>query len=57
MEKELEIGTVGTWEHPADVPTMFLVIDALSKHAQRLSLCLKLGKSSADKAAEALGGW
>ena len=36
--KELEIGKVGTLENPADMLTKFLANDALSKHAQRLSL-------------------
>ena len=36
--KELEIGKVGTLENPADLLTKFLANDALSKHAQRLSL-------------------
>ena len=55
--KELEIGKVGTLENPADVLTKFLANDALSKHAQRLSLSFKPGRSNADKAADALAGF
>ena len=54
--KELEFGKVGTLENPADMLTKFLANDALSKHAQRLSLSFKPGRSSADKAADALAG-
>ena len=49
--QELEIGKVGTLEIPADMLTKFLANDALSKHAQMLSLSFKLLRSSADKAA------
>ena len=52
--KGLDIGKVGTLEKPADVLTKFSTNDALSKHAQGRSLSLTPGKSSADKAAEAL---
>ena len=52
--KELETGR--TSENLAETLTKFLANDALSKHAQRLSLSLKLERSSADKAAEALAG-
>ena len=54
--KELEIGKVGTLENLADMLTKYLANDALSKHAQRLSLSVKHGRSSADKAADALAG-
>ena len=55
-KKELEIEKVWTLENPADMLTKFPTRDALSKHAQRLSLSFELGRSSADKAAEALNG-
>ena len=54
--KELEIGKVVTFENLADMLTKSLAYDALSKHAQRLSLTFKPGRSSADKAADALDG-
>ena len=54
--KEPEIGKVGTLENPADMLTKFLANDALSKHAQRLSLSFVPGRSSADKAADAFAG-
>ena len=54
--KELEIEKVGTLENPADMLTKFLLHDALPKHAQMLSLSFKPGRSSADKAADALAG-
>ena len=47
------MGESGLWR---TLLTKFVANDVLSKHAQRLSLSFKLGKSSADKAAEALAG-
>ena len=51
---EKRLGKSGLLENPADMLTKFLANDALSKHAQRLSLSFKPGRSSADKAADAL---
>ena len=52
--KELKIEKVGTLESPADM--QFLASDSLSRHARSLSMSFKPGRSSAEKAVEALVG-